>query len=74
MVTEFFFIILNVIWAEDQHIDFCKIMWDWKVIMMLQIQLCVTGINYILKYIQIKNVFLIVIFHNITVFTVLSMK
>ncbi len=34
-------------------------------VMMLKIQFCITGINYILKYTTIKNVFLIVIiFHN----------
>ncbi len=28
---------------------------DTEVVMMLKIQLCITGINYILKYIQIEN-------------------
>ncbi len=28
---------------------------DW--IMMLKIQLCFTGINYILKYIKIENIY-----------------
>ncbi len=36
---------------------------------MLKIQLCITGINYILKYIQIEKLFLILtMFYNITVF------
>ncbi len=30
----------------------------------------ITGINYILKYIKIENSFIVIIFHNITVFTV----
>ncbi len=37
----------------------------------------ITGINYILKYIQIKKLFYIVIillFHNITVFAVFSIQ
>ncbi len=39
---------------------------------MLNIQFCITGINYTLKYIQIENSSLeiVIIFHNITVFTV----
>ncbi len=39
---------------------------------MLKNQLCVTGINYILKYIQIeKLVYIVIIFLNITVFTII---
>ncbi len=34
---------------------------------MLKIQLCITGINYILKYIQIKYFFFL-LFHNIPFF------
>ncbi len=34
-------------------------------VVMLKIQLCVTGINYILKYIKIENI--AKIFHNITI-------
>ncbi len=38
---------------------------------MLKIQLCNTGINYILKYIKIENLFeIVIIFHNCTAFTV----
>ncbi len=39
--------------------------------MMLKIQLCITGINYILKYIKIENTYLkfYKYFCNITVFT-----
>ncbi len=33
--------------------DFWKIMWHWRLVMMLKIQLCLTWINYILKYIHI---------------------
>ncbi len=38
---------------------------------MLKIQLCITGINYILKCIQIENCLfkIVIIFHNINVFT-----
>ncbi len=38
-------------------------------ITMLKIQLCMTGINYILKYIQIENNYLkiVITFYNITV-------
>ncbi len=36
---------------------------------MLKIQLCITGINYTLKYIQIEKLFyILIIFHNITAF------
>ncbi len=49
---------------------------DW---MMLKIQLCITGINYILKYIQIENIFfviivIVIILYNITEFTVYLKK
>ncbi len=38
-------------------------------VMMLKIQLCFTGINYILKYVKIENLFSIaIIFHKITFF------
>ncbi len=37
-------------------------------ILKLKIQLCITGINYILKYIHIENMYFK--FHNITVFTI----
>ncbi len=39
--------------------------------MMLKIQLCITGINYILEYIKIENTYLkfYKYFCNITVFT-----
>ncbi len=30
---------------------------DKTGVMMLKIQLCITGINYILKYIQIENIY-----------------
>ncbi len=41
-------------------------------VMMLKIQLCMTGINYILKYIEIENKSfeIVIIFHNINVFAV----
>jgi len=38
---------------------------------MLKIQLCITGINYILKYTEIV---VIIIFHNITFFTVIFLS
>ncbi len=41
-------------------------------VMMLKIQLCITGIIYILKYIKLE--FNILIFHNITVVHFLSNK
>ncbi len=40
-------------------------------VMMLKIQLCVTGVNYILKHIKLD---VIIILHNITVFTVFLIK
>ncbi len=42
-------------------------------VMMLKIQLRITEINYILKYIHIEF-FIVIIFHNITVFTVFLIK
>ncbi len=40
-----------------------------------KIQLCITGINYILKYIQIEKLFKIaIIFQNITVFIVFRLN
>ncbi len=43
-------------------------------VIMLKIQLCITGINYILTYIQIENChFKQKIFHNI-IFTVFFIK
>ncbi len=40
-----------------------------------KISFAITGINYILKYIQIENNFwIVIIFHNITVFTVFLIK
>ncbi len=41
---------------------------------MLKIQLFITGINDILQYIHIEKLFEIVIFHNITDFTVFLIK
>jgi len=38
---------------------------DWSK--MLKIQLCITGINYIVKY-------FFIIFHNISIFTVFLIK
>ncbi len=39
---------------------------------MLKRQLCITGINYILQYIQIEKLFsILMMFHNITDLTVL---
>ncbi len=38
---------------------------EWFLKVMLKIQLCIGGINYILKYI-----ILIYLFHNITVFNI----
>ncbi len=40
---------------------------------MLEIQLCFTIINYILKYFQIENslIYIVILFHNITGFTLL---
>ncbi len=36
---------------------------------MLKIKLCISGINYILKYIQIeKSFWIVILFHNITDF------
>ncbi len=45
-------------------------------VMMQKIQLCITGINHILKCIQIENTFfeIVIIFHNITVFPVFLIK
>ncbi len=44
-------------------------------VMMLKIQICIQIINDILKYIQIKHVFhIVIIFHNITDFTVFFIK
>ncbi len=38
---------------------------------MLKIQLCITGINLILQYIQIEKLFsILIMFHNITDLTV----
>ncbi len=43
--------------------------------MMLKIQLYITGINYILKYVQIESsCFYKKIFHNITAFAVFLIK
>ncbi len=42
-------------------------------VMILKIQLCNTGLNYILKYIQIEELS-VIIFHNSTVFTVFLIK
>jgi len=42
-------------------------------VIMLKIQLCITGIKYILKYILKKQLFLIII-HRISVFTVFLIK
>jgi len=46
------------------------------VVLMLNIQLCITEINYILKYTQIENYFfkIVIIFHNCTVFSVFLIK
>ncbi len=42
---------------------------------MLKMQLCITGINNNLEYIQIKTYFqIVVIFHSITVLTVFLIK
>ncbi len=45
-------------------------------VMMLKIQLCITGVNYILQYIQIenRNVKLWEGNNNMTVFTVFLIK
>ncbi len=44
-------------------------------VMMLKIQLCITGINYILQYIQMEMVFeILIIFPTITVLTVFLIK
>ncbi len=41
--------------------------------MMLKVQLCITGIYYALKYIKIqKSYFRLIIFHKITVFTIID--
>ncbi len=40
---------------------------DTEDCMMLKIQICVTGINYILQYIKTENK-IVTIFHKITVF------
>ncbi len=50
-----------------------RITWLWilSILVMLKIQLCITGINYTLKYIQIEKLFyILIIFHNITAFFV----
>jgi len=36
--------------------------------MMLKIQLCITGINYIFKYITIMFFYIVIIFHSILYF------
>ncbi len=41
-------------------------------VMMLKIQLCITGINYILKYIHLFEI--VIIFNNITVFAIFLLK
>ncbi len=42
-----------------------------SILVMLKIQLCITEINYTLKYIQIEKLFyILIIFHNITAFFV----
>ncbi len=51
------FIKINVSWAANQYIS--MISEDHVTlktgVMMLEIQLCISGINYILEYIQIEN-------------------
>ncbi len=42
-------------------------------VMMLKIQICIIGINYIVKYEIIKNSYIKLLF-NITVFTVFLIK
>ncbi len=43
-------------------------------VMMLKIQRCVTKINYILKYIKMGNLEIVIIFHNITFFSIILIK
>ncbi len=64
-------IIRNLSWAANQHIRMisegsCDTE-DW--VMMLKIQICITGINYFKIYSHRKQLIeIVIIFHNITVF------
>ncbi len=70
-ITVFFtlIIIINVC-APNQHI--IMISEDHVTLktggMILKIQLCITGMNYILKYIHKKQLFKILMFYNIALF------
>ncbi len=62
-------------WGSNQHIRMISEGSLKTGVMMLKIQLRITGIDCILQYIQVGNSFFILIvgiFHNITVFNVLD--
>ncbi len=61
----------HVSWAANQHIrtiseGSCDTEDEW----MLKIQLYITEINYILKYIQVENCNFDIKFHILTIFTI----
>ncbi len=59
---------MNMSWAANQHIRITQ----KTGVMMLNIQLCITGINYICKiYSNRKQLsWIVIIFHSIIIFTV----